>query len=51
VLLDRRDFVNPHATTVSGNGRCARLERAVDSIRDRFGNKAIRRAALVRKNG
>ena len=28
----------------------ARLDRAVDGIRDRFGNKAIRRAALVRKN-
>ena len=28
----------------------ARLDRAVDDIRDRFGNKAIRRAALVRKN-
>jgi DNA polymerase-4 len=28
----------------------ARLDRAVDSIRDRFGIKAIRRAALVRDN-
>ncbi len=29
----------------------ARLDRAVDSVRDRFGDKAIRRAALVRKPG
>jgi DNA polymerase IV len=28
-----------------------RLEKAVDSIRDRFGEKAIRRAALIRKRG
>lgn len=35
----------------SESDKRARLDRAVDSIRDRFGNKAIRRAALVRKNG
>jgi DNA polymerase-4 len=29
----------------------ARLEKAVDGIRDRFGEKAIRRAALIRKHG
>ena len=34
----------------SASDKRARLDRAVDSLRDRFGNKAIRRAALVRKN-
>jgi DNA polymerase-4 len=34
-----------------GSEKRARLEKAVDGIRDRFGEKAIRRAALIRKRG
>ena len=33
----------------SESDKRARLDRAVDSIRDRFGDKSIRRASLVRK--
>ncbi len=35
----------------AGSDRRARLDKAVDDLRDRFGDKAIRRAALVRKPG
>jgi DNA polymerase-4 len=34
----------------SESDKRARLDRAVDSLRDRFGSKAVRRAALVQKN-
>jgi DNA polymerase-4 len=35
----------------AGSEKRARLDKAVDDIRDRYGEKAIRRAALIRKRG